>query len=291
MARSIAEIQQQIIDAKNAQTDLAGLTSDSHRAIWLLWTWVLATCIAFLEQLMDLYLSAIETQVAKSAGASALWVQDKLFKFQYDATDPQIAVLIDTIPQYAVVDATKRIITACSVTTDVNNTVRVKVAKSNPYDALTNSELAAAQSYIDTIGVAGITYSVTSLVADKIYIKATVYYKGQYSAVIRDSIKTTITNYLQTLSQTNFNGNLKMSDLENIIRDIVGVNDVVLNDVIGRPDSPTPADPTNNSAATILIQGTTVLQRLYNPTAGYIVIEDVAGYTLDDTAVLILIPE
>jgi len=291
MSRSIAEIQQSIIDAKNAQADLAGLTSNSHRAIWLLWTFVVATCIAFLEQLMDLYLSTIESLVAKSAGASALWVQDKLFKFQYDVSNPQIAVLINTVPQYAVVDATKRIITACSVTTDVNNTVRIKVAQQNPYVALDASMIAAAQSYISTIGVAGIDYKLTSLDADRLYIKAQVYFKGQYAAVMRASIKTAISNYLQTLSQTNFNGNLKMSDLENVIRDVQGVNDVVMIDVIGRPNSPTPADPTANSYSTVLIQGQTLQQRLFNPLAGYIVPEDVATYTLDDSGVLILIPE
>ncbi len=291
MARTIAVIQQQIIDTKNAQADLAGLTSTSHRAIWILWTFVVATCIAFLEQLMDIYLSAIEALVARSAGASTLWVQDKMFKFQYDAADPQIAVLIDTVPQYPVVDESKRIITACSVTTDINNTVNIKVAKSNPYEALDASELAAAQSYINTIGVAGITYNVTSLAADRLYIKGTVYYKGQYASVIRDSIKAAIVDYLQTLSQTNFNGSLKMSDLEGLIRGVVGVNDVVLEDVIGRPDSPTPADPTANSYGTTLIQLTSVSQRLFNPKAGYIVIEDVSGFTLDENTVLKLVAE
>lgn len=287
MARTVAVIQQQIIDAKNAEADLAGLTSDSHRAIWYLWTFVIATCVAFLEQLMDLYLAAIELLVGKSPGASALWVQDKLFKFQYDATVPQIAVLVDLAPQYPIEDATKRIITACSVNTDVNNTVQIKVAKDNPFVALSSPELAAAQSYINTIGVAGISYNLTSLNADRIYIAADIYYQGQYAAVIEASVVDTLDAYFQNLSVVNFNGALKMSDLAEVIRNVTGVNDVVVNAVIGRPETPYSGTPITNPNSTILIQGATLLQRLYTPTAGYVIQEDEVGYTFADSLTFI----
>lgn len=281
MARTISEIQAQIITEKNAQSDLNGLDSTSGRAIWRLWTFVVATCIAILEQIMDVYENTIETLVARSAGASTLWVQDKLFKFQFDATDPQIIQLIDTVPQYPVVDETKRIITACSVITDINNVVNIKVAKSNPYEALTTDEKNAAQSYISTIGAAGITYNLTSLDADKIYIDATIYYQGQYSAVISDSVITTINNYLQNLSIVNFNGSIKMSDLESVIRNVTGVNDVVMNNVKGR------ADAIAFAYGTYFIQNQTLLQRLWNPTAGYIVEETTSGQTFTDSLIFV----
>lgn len=277
MARTVAEIQAEIIAYKEAQADLAGLTSTSHRAIWILWTFVVASAIAIFEQLQDLYLATVEAVVARSAGASFLWVQDKFFKFQYSATDPQVIQLIDTVPQYPVVNEALRIITACSVTSSVSNEVNIKVAKEDPYTALSGPELSAAQSMIDTIGVAGIIYNVISLAADKIYINANVYYKGQYSSVIEDLVITALNNYLQTLSKINFNGEIKMSDLEGVIRVVEGVNDVVMLNVKGR------ADAVVFASGTYFIQNSTLVTRLWNPAAGYIVQEDTAGQTFADS--------
>lgn len=293
MSRTIAQIQADIItniantanlsyqDENNITRNLTYNTS--KRAIWRLWTFILAAAIAIHEQFIDLYLTSLESILAKTSAASPLWVQDKFFKFQYSATDPQVIQLIDTIPQYPVVDENKRIITACSVTTAIDNTVNIKVAKENPYVSLSSPELSAAQSMIDTIGIAGISYVVTSGNADRIYISADVFYKGQYSAVIAQTTKDTLDSYFQTLSQINFNGSLKMTDLENVIRNVAGVNDVVMIDVIGRPDSPTPADPTVNPYGTYYIQNKTTMNRIFNPNAGYIIGEDISGYTFLDS--------
>ena len=218
MARTIAQIQAQIIATKNAQPELAGLTSTSKRAIWNLWTFVVAACIAIFEQLLDSFLTEVETQVAQSAGASVLWLQAKMFQFQYDATTPQVIQLINTVPQYPVVDANKRIITACSVTSSLSNQVSIKVAKSSPFVALATAELTAAQSYINTIGAAGITYNVISLNADKLYVQAQIYYQGQYSTVIQQNVIDAINSFLQNLSIVNFNGSMKISELEIAIR-------------------------------------------------------------------------
>ena len=298
MARSVATIQAQIIaqissDPNLVYTDDQNIVrhityNTSHRALWRAWTYVIAVCIAIVEQLMDIYLASIETLVSQSAAASQLWIQAKMFEFQYDATNPQIIQLINTIPQYPIVDATKRIITACAVSIDLANNVNVKVAKGNTFVALDPAtELPAAQAYINIIGDAGINYNVISLAADKLYIKANVYYQGQYSAIIQTNVITALNNYLQNLSITNFDGSIKMSDLENVIRQVTGVTDVVMVGVIGRPDSPTPSDPTNSASSTILIQNQQVIARLYNPKAGYMVQETVSGYTFADTLIFI----
>lgn len=277
MARTVAAIQAQIISSKEAEADLNGLTSDSNRAIWRLWTFVIASCIAIFEQLMDVYQSAIETFVSKSAGASRLWVQDRMFKFQYDATNPQVIQLIDTVPTYPVVDATKRIITACSVTSGISNVVNVKIAKGSPYVALSSPELSAAQSYIDTIGVAGITYTCISLDADRIYIDAEVFYQGQYSAIIQQSVIDALNSYLQTLSITNFDGSIKMSDLEAVIRNVAGVNDVVMNNVCVRLKT------VSFPSRTFLIQNKTLISKSYSSGAGYLIQEDTSGQTFTDS--------
>jgi hypothetical protein len=281
MARSIDTIQAEIIATKNAQPELAALNSASKRSIWQLWTYITATCIAILEQLLDVFISNVETQVAASAAASALWVQSKMFAFQYDATTPQIVQLINTVPQYPVVDATKRIITACSVTSDISNVVNIKVAKSNPLAALSSLEKSSAQGYINIIGIAGINYNVISLNPDKIYIDASIYYQGQYAAIIQTSVIDTLTAYLQNLSTINFDGSLKISDLEAVIRNVAGVNDVVLNNVRGREDAVLFA------AGIDLVLNTAIIQRQWKTVAGYIVQETTSGKTFSDSLTFI----
>lgn len=277
MARTVEEVQEQIIAAKNADSNLSSLTSDSHRAIWRAWTRIIALAIVTLEQLKDLWVSEVEAIVARSSPANKLWIQNKMFEFQYDATSPQIVQLIGMEIKYPTIDATKRIITACSPVTDVNNTVNIKVAKGSPYVKLSTSEKSAAQDYINTLGTAGITYNVISEDADRLYIEADIYFKGQYSAVIKTTVIDTLNAYYQKLSLVNFDGSLKMSDLESVIRNVEGVEDVVLKNVKGRPNAI--AFP----GGTYFIQNNAVVQRLWRTAAGYLVQEDTAGSTYNET--------
>ena len=277
MARSIATIQAQIIANKNAQPELNGLTSTSKFSVWNLWTYVIAVCIGVFEQLLDSYVVDIEKQVSQSAAASALWVQAKMFQFQYDATTPQIVKLINTVPQYPVKNVSMQLITAVSVNQTYSNNVQIKVAKGNPLTALASGEITAAQSYIDTIGAAGIKYVVLSSNSDKMYVQADVYYQGQYSAIIATNVIAALNSYLTNLSSNNFNSSVKMSDLENVIRGVVGVNDCVLNNVRFRIDTATFA----NGVDTIL--NTSILQRQWFPVAGYVGEETTINKTFADS--------
>lgn len=268
MARTINEIQQEIIAYKNAQPELAAYNSTSHRAIWLLWTYVIAVAIAIHEQLLDVYTATLESLLATLPAANRLWVQKKMFEFQYSATDPQVIQLIDAVPQYPVINENLRIITGCSVNSTLPNEVEVKVVKGNPYQALTTAEKNAAQDYINTIGIAGVNYNVISLNADTLFVTADVYYKGQYSATIQDIVLTSVENYLQSLSTTDLQGVLKISDLENAIRNATGVTDVFLRVVTATPDGGTGVPLVVN------LPGVTYqyfYQRQYTSAAGYIV--------------------
>ncbi|MFC4636190.1 hypothetical protein ACFO3O_19945 [Dokdonia ponticola] len=53
MSRTIAEIQTEILDEKERQSVLAGLTSESKTAIWRLWTYIVATAIWIHEQIVE----------------------------------------------------------------------------------------------------------------------------------------------------------------------------------------------------------------------------------------------
>lgn len=288
MARSTDTIQSLIIADVQADPVLnpggsgPNLQSASKRAIWRAWTRIFANNTNILENITDIFKGDVEAIAAVSAGASNAWLQDKAFSFQYDATSPQVIQLINTVPVYPVVDATKRIISRCSVSTDLSNNVLIKVAKQNPPIGLITDEISAIQSYFNIIGGAGITYLLSSGNADQLYIDADVYYDGQYQAVILANITTSLTNFLANLSsQNNFNGKVYMSAIEDAIRNTVGVNDVVLQNVKARQDATPFVD------ATSLVLDAQVLSRLWQTIAGYIILETTASETLADSLNLI----
>jgi len=277
MARSVATIQALIVTNFQAQPELAAANSTSKRAIWYLLTFIVATAINVFEQLLDLFKANITAIVALSAPATPQWLQAKIFNFQYSATNPQNIQLINTVPTYAVVDPTLLLITRASVKTSLANTVAIKAAKLMPPVALLAPELSALQSYINSIGIAGINYTVTSANPDQIFIQATVFYQGTYAAIILQSVTAAIATFLANLA---FDGSMKVSDLENTIRNVTGVNDVVLQNVTVRRDQDTVAQ------GTVLIQNQTEVARLWATIAGYMVAENTAGYTLATTLTL-----
>jgi hypothetical protein len=285
MARSIDQINKYIISSLVTNMAVIGISIDpttwSKRNFFRLICYTVAISTGLLEQLIDLFTQQIETIVATASAASPLWVQQKMFQFQYSATNPQVISLINVVPVYSVIDTTLQIITACSVNSNSSNNVAVKVAKGNPLVPLTSTERDSAQGYINTIGVMGIEYDVISLNSDKIFIDATIYFSGQYSAIIQTSVINALLAFLQNLSLTNFNGSLKMTDLESIIRNTLGVNDVVLNNVRGREDTAVFA------AGIDFILNTAIIQRKWNTVSGYIGQETTTGKTFTDSLVFI----
>ena len=292
MARTIAQIQASIlaniaanpvltyIDANNQTQPLTN--NSSMYALFNAFAWIVATAQATFEQLCDAYVIVIEGLIATSAAASPLWLQAKMFAFQYSISSPQVLQLISGVPGYVTIDKSLCPVTACAVFTDATNTVQVKFAVGNPLQAATSQQIAAAQTYIVEIGGAGIAYNVSSLSPDLIFIQAQIFYNGMYAAVIQSNVIAALNNYLTALSQTNFDGSLKMSDLEAIIRNVVGVNDVLMQNVYIR--RATDAAPTVAPTGFPLIVNETVQQRIYQPdsiplTAGYIVAETSANWT------------
>ena len=275
MARSIATIVALLDAEQAAQTGLSGLNSPSTTAIFKLWKYIVATQMFLQETLWDIYKAALELTISKAAVGTSAWLQDKVLKFQYDATTPQVlSVGSDFSVNYTTVDTTKQIITRAAVNRTAQRTVLVKVAKSDPPVALSGPELSSLNGYLDDICFAGVNYVATSLVSDKLYLKANVYYDGQYSSTISDAVISAVNVYLSALP---FDGKIKLSAIVDSIQSVTGVNDVVLEDVAVR------ADATAFSSKTYMVQGNTTLIPLYQLAAGYIIEETTASNTFTDT--------
>ena len=96
MARSEAQIQTQIEASIAADSNLSGASSPSKTALWRLWTYIVASAQAVFEQLMSIEKENIEDVVDAAPTGNPAWVQAQMFKFQYDATTPQIVQLNTT---------------------------------------------------------------------------------------------------------------------------------------------------------------------------------------------------
>jgi hypothetical protein len=274
MARTLEQIQASIIANIQSTPELAEANSTSTRAIWRLFSYVIAVAILILEQIIDVFKAENETTIASAIPNTASWLTKKVFEFQYSATNPQIIQLNNLIPYYPVVDKSLRIITRCSVVTTISNKVNIKIAKSEPPVALTSAELSALQGYINNVGVAGVQYTCLSTDADRVYISGDIFYDGQYSSTIQGTVINAINTFLASLP---FNGQLKISDLELAIRNITGVNDLLIKDIKVRPST------TAFASGTYLIQNKTTISRLFPTISGYIVQEDTAGQKFSDS--------
>lgn len=287
MARSKAVIKAQIISTISGIPIISQLVANPSQVQYNNnFIDIVARAINFLEQLMDVLKTDLETKISSGAVGNSLWLQDKILNhFQYSATTPQVTKLVNGVPTYPVVDPSLRIVTRCSIITDALNVCVVKVAKSEPPTIMIAPELNALSSYLNQggngtiigngrgIGFAGVYYLVRSYNPDKMYLDAEIVYNGQYASVIKTSVVAAINDYLSNIP---FNSKVNVLDLEIKIKSVVGVADVIINDMAVR------ADIVAFANKTYLVQSKTTLLSSYPTYAGYIVGETTLGETFAD---------
>ena len=285
MARTVQECNDYLVTQLVAQLGSIGITINPNT--WSARNLLRAVCYTFAvaqslsEQLQDIQIAKMQEILEKSASGSAKWLQDAVFRFQYSAATPQYLTNVGGVVEYPIVIPSLRIVTACSVTSNFANQVLVKVAKGTTLTTLTSPEVTALQAYVLLKGTAGISYVVSSTASDKIRIEGSIYYQGIYASVINTNVITTLNTYLANLSKTNFGGDIKVSDLETLIRQIEGVNDVVFERVSCRLNSQTVLNGVD-----LVLAGDWVLRK-YTSGAGYLVEETTASHTFTDTLTFI----
>lgn len=233
------------------------------------------------QQLFDAFTTDIENKIAVASPQTEQWFKEKLINmFEYDAIAVPVVQLkiagTDVYPYYQNPNPNFRIIKYCSVVPGIFGTVLIKVAgeTSGVPSAIGPSELFAAQSFINIITADGIAYTVVSRPSDKLWVKATIYYKGIYSAVIQANVIAAIQNYLKTIP---FDGSVELGDLTIAIRKVAGVNRVIFNDIQARKDMDI------FGAGVNMVIANTVNLDLYSTFAGYIIPETTVGQQLADT--------
>lgn len=273
MARTVAQIKQSMLDAKNADPTLSTLTSTSQTAKWNLYYFIVASCIAIFEQLQDIFKTELETIASTAAPSTPQWTRNKVLKYQKG----DVAQLNTTtyVIEYPTINTANQILTRCAVITAPNRTVLIKVAKGNPPTPVSVGELAELQSYVETFNPAGIAFTLINDNSDKMEVAATIYYNGQYSAVISTNVVAALNSYMANLP---FNGVISTQAVVDAIQAVEGVISVSLARILVRKNS-----VAYGSGVTLynLLAGVDVVQ--YQTIAGYVVQETTATHTFADT--------
>ena len=232
MARSISVIKQSMLDAKNAEAALNGLTSTSQTAKWNLYFFIVASCIAIFEQLQDLFKSDLETIAATVAPSTPQWTRNKVLKFQTgDVAELNTSTFVI---EYPVINEANRILTRCAVVTAPNRTALIKVAKGDPPTPISGGELSELDTYIGTFNPAGIAYIIINEDSDKMEVAADVYYNGQFASVIEANVTAALNNFMANLP---FNGTISTQAVVDAIQGAEGVVTVSLTRILVRLNS------------------------------------------------------
>jgi hypothetical protein len=225
MARTITEIQQSMIAAKNADSTLSGLTSTSNVAIWLLWTYVVAVCQWVLESLFDAHKSEVSGIITAQKPHTVQWYVMMARLFQYGMTlppDSDAYTMPSTDPLVVIVKYAAAV--------ELTGLLRIKVAKSSgsALAPLSGGELAAFSAYMNRIKDAGVRLQLTSGNADNLQLSLNIFYDplvldssgARLDGTSVNPVKDAVKAFLGTLP---FNGMFVLNFLVKALQDIDGV--------------------------------------------------------------------
>lgn len=230
MARTIAEIQAEIIAAKEAQADLAGLTSNSRTAVWRLWIYITAVAFWTLETLFDLHRQEVIDYINNMKPGSAKWYANIAQAYQHGQVLPpdtdkynNTGLTEDEIEE--------RKIVAYAAVVEAERGLRIKVAKDNgtdlePLDEV--DELPPFMEYMARVKYAGIRLLITSNEPDSLTLNLAIYYDplvldsegSRLDGSDNEPVQKAVRNYLRNLP---FNGVFVLAYLVDVLQQVPGV--------------------------------------------------------------------
>ena len=187
MARSINDIQTEILTARNTAAELSPLevltdseqtilnaNSSSKVSIWRRWVWVFSFGQFVLEQYWDAFRIEIEARIAQSRIHTPKWYREKALDFLFGVPLVQDKDYFDngnaTLEQ---IEASKIIKYAAVSEAEDSSRVILKIA-GEVNRVLTDfddpAQVEAIESYISEIRVAGVEITIINYKADKLFL-------------------------------------------------------------------------------------------------------------------------
>lgn len=246
MARTIEEIKKDMTDSfieNQAVISAYGLTAGktfdeqfSRVSIESILFYVFAAALWSLEKLFDLHVSEVDSRIEQLEPHTLRWYVNKTKAFLYGHKLVADSDYYDT-SNLSEADIEKDRVVKYAVASESNTVVYIKVAgerKGKPWP-LTDSQIAALNSYINTIKDAGVSVQLRNEQADLMRISLVVYYDSTLlsadgvsladgSTPVDDTVKSVITNLP-------FNGVYRNTDLLAALQALSGVEVVDISKV------------------------------------------------------------
>jgi len=229
MARTVAEIQQSMIDNIQSDTHLSTqLTSTSKTAIWRLLTYIFAYCAFAVEVIFDNTVAEIKAIIATLKPHTQRWYAEKCKAFQYGYNLPVDTDLYDNTGISVDTIEASKIIKYVAVI-DQSRGLRIKVAAENgDITPLTTPQKTAFTEYVKRIKDAGVKIIVDSLPADLLKCSLKIYYDplilkadgSRVDGADNTPVQTAFKNYLKNLP---FNGLFVLAYLTDALQKVEGV--------------------------------------------------------------------
>lgn len=279
MARTVETILNEMLTAKAADPNLAGLTSTSQASVWRLLFHTYAASIMVHETEWDLLQDYIDFVASVAPQANARWYAEETKKWQngdtlvfqeFDYTDAAGVTRTVWRYDYAVIDTTKQI-AELAAATNVDGLIEIKAAKvvGGTAQKLSAGEKTALEAYWLKKRFAGTPIVVISDDPDEAHIE----YRITYDPLIMDSsgeslaspgtfpVEDAINSFLRTFSGENFAADFQVMKLTSAIEATSGVINAVAEVV--------ECKPTGGSYSDILA----VSNQTYVTAAGYMKID------------------
>ncbi|MES2701874.1 MAG: nucleotidyltransferase [Bacteroidota bacterium] len=260
MARTIAEIQQSIINAKTAESALAALTSTSNTAVWRLWTYIVAVCIWTVENLFDFHKAEVASIITTQKPHTLQWYVKMAKAFQYGYSLPPDHDTYATISDDPLV-----VVVKYAAAVELLNLVRIKAARqgSAGLEGLSAGQLISFAAYMNRIKDAGVRLQLTSGEADNLRLQLNIFYDPLILSNTGERLDgTSLTPVMDAinafLSNLPFNG---LFVLNHLIAALQAIDGVLIGEV---------ASAAANYASTPYVPVTVE----YTPDAGYMTLDE-----------------
>lgn len=229
MARTIAQIQAEIIATVQADPVLSGINSPSATAIWRAWTYVVAVAIATLENLWDIFRAEIIDEISRRKPHTLRWYRQKALEFQYGSALVDGQDFYDNSLLTPDQVAAQKII-AQAACIEENDRLIIKVAKevSGELEPLDSTEQDAIRDYFTEIKDAGVRFTLRSFNADKLVLNIDLYYEptiigpdgARLDGTDNEPVQKAVRDYLRNLE---FDGRFIKSRLVDNLQAVEGV--------------------------------------------------------------------
>lgn len=239
MARTLAEIQEQIIAEKENKPELAVLTSTSKTSIWRLMVYIVAVAIWTLEQLFDTHRNEVSAIIRELKPHTLLWYRNKAKAFQYGFPLIEDTDKFDNTGYDEDAVAASKIVKYSAVTEAADDTrLIVKIATedaSGVLSPITSSQETSFKAYMQEIKDAGIRLTIINYLPDNLIPYLRIFRDplviDQNGVDIRTGskpVEIAIKDFLKALP---FNGEFIVQDFANAIEKVEGVEIVQVDGV------------------------------------------------------------